>query len=171
MVYILDKMSLQGKIIILVCSVVLLALAATNWLISARIAEDITQQMGRTVMYVARTLARSHVVPEGLAGVRDQHEIQEYAESVRSLTDSTIVVVFDMNGIRMSHSDKSKLGQHIIGGDELRSLRGEEYLSFATGTVGPSLRAFTPVFYQDRQVGVVLVGIHVNDIERAVSAN
>jgi len=103
-------MSLQGKIIILVCSVVLLALAATNWLISARLAEDITQQMGRTVMYVARTVAHSHVVPEGLAGIRDKHEIQEYAESVRSLTDSTIVVVFDMNGIRMSHSDKSKLG-------------------------------------------------------------
>ncbi|SCM82202.1 Sensor histidine kinase MalK [uncultured Sporomusa sp.] len=168
---ILDKLSLQGKIIILVCSVVLLALAATNWLISERVAEDITQQMGRSVLYVARTVAQSTVVAEGLVGIRGQQEIQEYANSIRRLTEAAIVVVFDMDGIRKSHPDESKLGQHVIGGDELRSLNGQEYLSFATGTVGPSLRAFTPVYYNGNQVGAVVVGIHVGDIEQAVAAN
>lgn len=122
-------------------------------------------------MYVARTIAHSEVVAEGLAGMRQEKDIQDYANSVRSLTESAIVVVFDMNGIRKSHPDETKLGYHVIGGDEERALRGEEYLSFATGTVGPSLRAFTPVKYNGQQVGAVVVGIHIGDIERAVNAN
>lgn len=171
MITIRYTLNLQGKIILLVCSVVLLALLTTNWLISASVAEDITEQMGRTVMYVARTIAHSEVVAEGLAGIREEKDVQDYANSVRSLTESAIVVVFDMNGIRKSHPDETKLGGHVIGGDEERVLRGEEYLSFATGTVGPSLRAFSPVIYNGQQVGAVVVGIHIGDIERAVNAN
>ena len=163
-------LNLQGKIILLVCSVVLLALLTTNWLISTHVAADITAQMGRTVMYVARMVAHSPVVAEGLAGLRNETEIQDYANSMRDLTQSAIVVVFDLEGLRKSHPDQSKLGYHIVGGDEERALRGEEYLSFATGTVGPQLRAFTPVYYNGRQVGAVVAGILADDVERAVAA-
>lgn len=165
------SLSLQGKIIVLVCSVVLLALLTTNWLISTHVAQDITDQMGRTVMYIARTIARSDMVSEGLAGLRRESDIQDYANSVRNLTESAIVVVFDMQGIRKSHPDETKLGYHVVGGDEEGALRGEEYLSFATGTVGPQLRAFTPVYFHGKQVGAVVVGIHIGDVERAVAAN
>jgi len=153
----------------LVCSVVLLALLTTNWLISTHVAEGITAQMGRTVMYVARIVAHSDVVTEGLGGLRKDKEMQDYANSMRNLTQSAIVVVFDMEGLRKSHPDETKLGYHVVGGDEERSLQGEEYLSFATGTVGPQLRAFTPVYFHDRQVGAVVVGIHIDDVERAVA--
>lgn len=165
------SLNLQGKIVLLVCSVVLLALLATNWLISKSVAENITEQMGRTVLYIARTIAHSNVVAEGLAGVRKESDIQVYADSIRSLTESAIVVVFDMQGIRKSHPDETLLGTHIIGGDEEAVLRGEEYLSFATGTVGPSLRAFAPINYHGQQVGGVVVGIRVDDIEHAVDEN
>ncbi|WP_371373593.1 DcuS/MalK family sensor histidine kinase [Sporomusa aerivorans] len=171
MITIRYTLNLQGKIVLLVCSVVLVALLATNWLISKSVAEDITEQMGRTVLYIARTIAHSDVVAEGLAGVRKESDIQDYANSVRSLTESAIVVVFDMNGIRKSHPDETLLGTHVIGGDEEPVLKGEEYLSFATGTVGPSLRAFTPIKYNGQQVGGVVVGIRVDDIERAVAEN
>lgn len=155
----------------MVCSVVLLALLTTNWLISTHVAADITAQMGRTVLYVARIVAHSDVVAEGLAGMRKDKEIQDYANAMRSLTKSAIVVVFDMKGLRKSHPDEAKLGYHVVGGDEERALQGDEYLSFATGTVGPQLRAFTPVYFNDQQVGAVVVGIHIDDVERAVAEN
>lgn len=122
-------------------------------------------------MYVARIVAKADVVAEGLAGIRSAKEVQDYANAMRNLTNSAIVVVFDMQGIRKSHPDETKLGYHVVGGDEERSLHGEEYLSFASGTVGPQLRAFTPVYFGGQQVGAVVVGIHIGDVERAVAEN
>lgn len=161
-------LNLQGKIILLVCSVVLLALLTTNWLISAHVAKGITDQKGRSVMDIARIVAHSEVVAEGLAGLRDEKDMQDYSKVMRSLTNTAIVVVFDMQGIRKSHPNESLVGYHVVGGDEQPALQGKEYLSYASGTVGPQLRAFTPVYHNGQQVGGVVVSIHLGDVEQAV---
>ena len=38
-------------------------------------------------------------------------------------------------------------------------MRGEEYISVSIGTLGESIRAFTPIFHDGRQVGAVVTGI------------
>lgn len=165
------SIKLREKIVILVCIIVLLALFATNKMVSLYVAEDITAQMGHAALSVARIVSKSDIVIEGLSGRRPAQDIQAYSNSIRDLSGYMLVVVFDMNGIRKSHPEQSSIGQHIVGGDETRALSGEEYLSFAAGTMGPQLRAFTPVYDGSTQVGAVVVGMHLNSVEQATAEN
>ncbi len=61
-------LSLQWKITLLVCGVVLLALMVTNILVSSHVARGISDNVGHNAMNIARIVAQSHFVSEGLAG-------------------------------------------------------------------------------------------------------
>lgn len=161
--------SLQGKIIFLVCCVVAIALSVTSLLITKRVSTDITLHLAENSMNIAKIVANSPIVIEGLAGERDESQIQEYANSIRALTGVLVVAVIDMNGIRKSHPEPEKLGGHILGGDEVNALQGKEYISYATGSLGYQMRAFTPVLTTSgEQVGFVVVTVMMDDIEKAV---
>ena len=120
-------------------------------------------------MNVARMVARSPLVIRGLDRAYDSGEIQIFANEIRQATNVEFITVFDMNHRRRSHPDSSKVGQYFVGGDEDQALTGEEYISVAQGTLGQSLRAFTPVYAPDgRQLGAVAVGILQDNIRLAV---
>lgn len=160
---------LQTKITLLVCGVVALALLVTNIFISANVASNTQKSLAEKALDVARITAHSPLVRDALAGKREQADIQSYAEEIRGVTQVEFIVVMDMQGIRKSHPDSSKLGLRFVGGDETGVLEGKEYTSLGEGTLGLSLRAFTPVFGEDgRQVGAVSVGILLNNVQQAV---
>ncbi len=161
---------LQTKIIVLVCGVVAVVLMVTGFLISRSMEEQVKDSMGRQAVSIARFMAQSPVIIEGLTGKKDNGEIQQYANINKTLANVQFIVIFDMDGVRKSHPNPDMVGQKIVGGDELAALHGEEYLSEAEGTLGYSLRAFSPVFGPDgRQVGVVLVGILMQYVHDAVT--
>lgn len=163
------KISLQTKVIFLVCCVVAFALLITSLLITRRVTTDITSYLAKNSMNIAKIVANSPIVIEGLSGERDESEIQEYANSICSISGVLVVAVIDMNGIRKSHIEPAKLGGRILGGDEADALRGKEYISYATGSLGYQLRAFTPVFTNTgKQVGFVVVTIMMDDVKKAV---
>src|SRR5690606_42062343 len=94
---------------------------------------------------------------------------QNYELAVQQAADVSFVVVMDMDGIRKSHPNPDNIGKAFAGGDELRVLAGEEYTSRAEGTLGQSVRAFTPVFDEDdNQIGAVAVGIALEEVETGV---
>lgn len=160
--------NLQTKIILLVCGVVALALLAANILITNRVESNVRATLGEKAMDVCRMVTHSPIVISGLAG-NDDAAIQEYANTIRNVVHVEFIVVFDMQGNRKSHPDATLLGKHIMGGDESLALQGHEYISYGEGTYGPALRAFSPVFSQDgRQVGAVVVGILLGDVEKAL---
>jgi two-component system, CitB family, sensor histidine kinase MalK len=109
-------------------------------------------------------------VIETLNGTRNENEIQTFTNEIRELTNVEFIVVMDMNGIRKSHPNKAILGKHFVGGDEQAVLfEGREYSSIAKGTLGPSLRVFTPVFSLDgNQIGAVSVGVLLDDVQGAI---
>lgn len=163
--------NLQTKIIVLVCSVVALALLAVNILITDSVAGGVESSIGENAADIARIMARSSIVVEGLAGQRDERDIRNFAGEIRRVTNVEYIVVMDMNGIRKSHPDASMIGKHFVGGDENPVLlEGREYTSVASGTLGVSLRAFAPVFAADgRQIGAVAVGILLNNVQQMVA--
>lgn len=164
------SLSLQTTITLLVCGVIAVSLLVTNMLISARLANNTEKNLEDKATNVARIVANSPSVIEALSGKQDEKIIQEYANKVRTLTNVEFVVVTDMNGIRKSHPDISKVGKHFVGGDDAEALKGQEYVSTAKGTLGISLRAFTPIFNSEgKQIGVVAVGILINNVQQAVA--
>jgi two-component system, CitB family, sensor histidine kinase MalK len=160
---------LQTTIIILVCAILLLALLVTDFLISSRIAENIQKYKTEKTTDIARIIANSPIVIEGLTGHRDEQEIQIFANKIMDVTKVDFITVMDMNGIRKSHPNPANIGKRFVGGDENHVLNGNEHISIAKGTLGVSLRTFVPVVGTDgKQVGAVSVGILLVNITQAI---
>jgi two-component system, CitB family, sensor histidine kinase MalK len=163
------RWSLQSIIILFVCLVVAVSLLITDLLISKRVATSTENTEAVIAQNVARMVAHSPLVIEAMSGKRNPQEIQPFANEMRKLTNVNFVVVMDMKGIRKSHPDPNMVGKHFIGGDEGPVLKGKEYDSFSKGTLGPSLRHFTPIWdAQGKQIGAVAVGISLNNVDKAV---
>ncbi len=163
--------NLQTKIALLVCVVVAVALLVTNTLITRQIAAAVSSSIGENAADIARIIAKSPSVIANLMDGRSQPDIQPFVEDIRRATNVEFIVVFDMDGIRKTHPNPAIIGQHFVGGDEEAVLRyGREYTSVAKGTLGFSLRAFTPVFDPSgRQVGAVSVGVLLDNVEEEIA--
>lgn len=128
---------------------------------------DIHSQTGNQALGVARQVAFDPLVAQALKLGRDDGRVQAFASRCMAAAKVDFIVVFDMAGIRWSHRDPEKVGQHVVGGDEAAVLAGSEYTSVAEGTLGSSVRAFTPVYDEKgKQVGAVLVGILMTQVDK-----
>ena len=161
-------LQLRTRITILVALILGLALAVTGAMVDWRMTRQTREALGERVMLLARITAQAEVVRDGLAGGRSREDVQAYAERIRIESGVDYVVVIDMNGLRLSHPNLSQIGAHFAGGDDAEVYRGKSYLSVAKGTLGLSLRAFTPVWQGDRQVGAVAVGILQSGVDRTL---
>jgi two-component system, CitB family, sensor histidine kinase MalK len=160
--------NLRTKITVFACGVVALALLVTNLLLTPSIVSGVENNIAENATDIARIMAKSPVIVEGLSGLRDESEIQKYAEDIRKATNVEYIVTMDMQGVRKSHPDITRIGQRFVGGDEGAVLQeGLEYVSVAEGTLGMSIRAFAPVIAADGgQVGAVAVGILLDSVQR-----
>lgn len=163
---------LQTTITLLVCGVVALALLVTDILGSEEIGRTIHSDQADKAMTVARMMAHSPIIINGLQQKDAELDIEPYTNQMRKATHVEFIVVFDMNGIRKSHPNPSKIGKHFVGGDEGPVLHGHEHISTAKGTLGYSLRAFSPVYASDgHQIGAVAVGISLNKVKNNIKNN
>ena len=161
-------LQLRARITLLVSSVLGLALLVTGAMVHWRMEQQTRDALGEKVILLSRITAEAEVVRDGLMGKRPPGDIQAFAERIRAEAGVDYVVVIDMNGLRLSHPNLSLIGARFAGGDDADVYRGRSYLSVAKGTLGVSLRAFTPVRQGDRQVGAVAVGILQSGVDRTV---
>ncbi|MFB5664049.1 DcuS/MalK family sensor histidine kinase [Alteribacillus sp. HJP-4] len=158
-------------ILCLVCIVVLLSLLFTDLLVSKSINDNSIRNEEEKTLMVARLVAESEVVQNGLEEGKAK-DIQQYANGVRENTGLLFVVVLDMEGIRYSHSNPELIGQPFQGGDEDRVFEQKEYSSISEGTLTTSLRSFTPVMNErNKQIGAVAVGISLEHVEQIINQN
>jgi two-component system, CitB family, sensor histidine kinase MalK len=163
------KLSLQAIIIIFVCIVVALSLALTDLIISKRITSSVEETQKEKALNVARMVSLSPMVIGALDGTTSHTVVQAYASQVKDKTNVNFVVVMNMKGIRLSHPNPSKVGKHFRGGDEGPVLKGKEYVSISKGTLGRSMRAFTPIKNSHgKQIGAVAVGISLENVTKVV---
>ena len=163
------KLSLQAIIIIFVCIVVALSLGITDLIISKRITSSVEVTEKEKALNVAKMVAISPLVIAALEGKVNKQNVQVFSNQIRGKTNVNFVVVMDMKGTRLSHPEPGKVGKHFRGGDEGPVLKGKEYVSISKGTLGRSMRGFTPIKNsQGKQVGAVAVGISLESVTKAV---
>ncbi|WP_223635572.1 DcuS/MalK family sensor histidine kinase [Planococcus sp. 4-30] len=163
------RFKLSTIIIFFICLVVLISLSITILLITDTTSENIENQLEEKAVNISRTVSESQVVHEGLQSVELEAGIQEYTVTIQEATDVLFIVVMDMEGLRKSHPVPELIGKPFIGGDEERVLIGEEYTSRSEGTLGKSLRSFTPIMdNEENQIGAVAVGISLDKVESAI---
>lgn len=161
--------SLQTTIAVFACIVVALALLAADIIINEKISENAQISASEKAIEIARIVADTPVIVEALTGKKDEKEIQDYTKKVLSVSTVRFITVMDMNRIRKSHPNAEKIGEYYEEEDGDPAFEGKENTSVNKGSLGISLRAFTPIFAPDgKQVGVVLVGIMVESVQAAV---
>jgi sensor histidine kinase regulating citrate/malate metabolism len=127
---------------------------------------------GRQAAAVARSVADSPSVREAIRTPDPTAALQPYALRVMRDTEVDFVTIMDPRGIRWTHPRESEIGRPFLGHTE-RALRGETFTETYTGTLGPSVRAVTPVVDGDgegdgRIIGLVSAGIRVEAITERV---
>lgn len=168
----LKHLKLKTKLIILICLVFALAVIAENIYIIRIINTQAHSNAVHDVEKVADIVATTPEIIKSIANptVQNLANIQKYAQKATALSQVEFITIFDMQGIRFSHPDETKIGKMIVGGDGDKVLKGESYISTAKGTLGMSIRAFRPIFSADgQQIGALMVGQTVNKIEYLAS--
>ncbi|AIQ51665.1 DcuS/MalK family sensor histidine kinase [Paenibacillus sp. FSL R7-0331] len=162
---------LRTKVAIMVSAVVLLVLLMLYFIFRNQIIPQTRHALEDKAYAIARTLALIPLISDGL-NTGSSKEIQAYTSRITRRNDIMFVVVIDMNSIRYSHPDPSLIGKPFVGGGQQAALRGEESISEGEGMLGRSLRAFVPVYSgQGHQVGVVVVGLSMERVQRLVRQN
>ncbi|WP_159433604.1 ATP-binding protein [Agrococcus sp. Marseille-P2731] len=97
--------------------------------------------------------------------------IQPIAETVRSASDVTYVVVTDVGGIRFSHPNPDRIGE-VASTPADAVITGGLFTDTQTGTLGTSWRAKVPVFGAEGEIiGQVSVGILESELHAEWAAN
>ncbi|MGY1497478.1 sensor histidine kinase [Streptomyces sp. QTS52] len=126
---------------------------------------------GRQAMAVARSVADAPSVREAILTAPEPTTLlQPYALQVQHHTDVDFITIMNPEGIRWTHPDKAQIGQRFLGHRE-RALRGESFTEVFSGTLGPSVRAVTPIRAggaDSEIIGLVSAGIRVEEITARV---
>ncbi|WP_100399971.1 DcuS/MalK family sensor histidine kinase [Bacillus sp. FJAT-44742] len=162
------SIGLQAWMTILICIVLVVSLALTGVFAGNYTTHQTREHQADKVMSIARSVSWSEAVQESLHNEEADEHVQAYTRTVQEDTEVEYIVVMNMEGLRFSHPVQDRIGEYFVGNDESRAFTGESYTSIAEGTLGESLRAFVPVWSGDEQIGVVSVGILIDNIEEEV---
>nr|WP_035842995.1 ATP-binding protein [Kitasatospora azatica] len=160
--------SLAGQLFVVqvvIVAAVVAGGAVLAYLATAQRADDTAR---RQVVAVARMVADSPTVRQAALGPNPSAVLQPYAERIRADAGVDFITVMDTHGIRWAHPDASRIGQPFLGTIE-PALHGHTFTETYTGTLGPSVRAVTPVLDdQGTVIALVSSGITVQSISQGL---
>ena len=161
---------LRARITLLVAMVLVLVLVVTGLMVNWKVEQQTREALTEKLVWLSRAAAESDPVIKGLQVRGPAGSVQAYAERLRLDTRVDYVTVMDMGERRLSHPNPAQIGARFAGGDEEAVFKGRSYVSAARGTLGLSLRAFTPVWNPEdgRQLGAVAVGLLVTGLDQTV---
>jgi len=164
-------MKLQTKLTLLVIIVVFISISIIISFVVSWMTGNIERKARTNIMNVAEMAAHSTEIVNALEAKDPSRKIGTYVNiQLKELEQVEYIIVVDNDGIRYSHPNPEMIGQKFEGGDEYRVVeKGETYISQASGTLGKSLRAFTPIYDSEnnKKIGFVSVGTLTQSIETA----
>ena len=164
-------MKLQTKLTLLIITVVFVSITIIISFVTSWMTGNIENKARTNIMNVAEMVAHSKDIVDALKIKDPDKKIGPYVNTqLKNLEQVEYIIVADSEGIRYSHPNPEMIGKKFVGGDEYRVVqKGETYISEATGTLGKSLRAFTPIYdgENNRELGFVSVGTLTHSIEAA----
>ena len=128
---------------------------------------DTHQEIKNTLKEIGNIISKNEVVKEKLYSRDNDKSIQEYSKIfIENFNDVDIIVVGDMTGEKYSHLDETQIGEIYVNDDNIDVInKGIRYYSTMEGSMGITLRWFEPIFYNNQQVGFVMVGKYEKDID------
>ncbi|MFJ8197232.1 ATP-binding protein [Streptomyces sp. NPDC096152] len=159
--------SLAGQLFAM--QAVLLALVVAGYALFTYVSDrgQAEEAARRQATAVARSIADAPSVRAAIGTSDPTALLQPYALKVQHDTGVDFVTIMNPQGIRWTHPQRSEIGKRFLGTIS-RAQRGETFTETYTGTLGPSVRAVTPVTADGHVVGLVSAGIKVTAISQRV---
>ncbi|WP_131732661.1 sensor histidine kinase [Actinomadura formosensis] len=163
-----SRISFARQVLILQVGVVVVVACLGYGLIAWMLDGHLRDQYGQRALAVARAVALNPKIADAVAAGDPKHIVQDQAEQARVRTGALFVVVTDNRGIRLSHPNPSRLGEHVST-DPSDALAGREVVRVERGTLGLSARGKVPLYGRDGGIlGEVSVGFDARAIDGEV---
>ncbi|WP_441950447.1 ATP-binding protein [Nocardia sp. 2TAF39] len=152
------RLSLAGQAFALqlVVLAMMIAIGAVLAVLDARHDSDVTTT--REVIDVAVTVADAPSTVSALHTADPTALLQPVTEDIRRETGMDFIVVMAPDRTRYTHTNPANIGLPFSGNID-RALAGETFTETYSGTLGPSIRAVTPIYDDGRVVGLVSAGV------------
>ncbi|MTK13227.1 MAG: PAS domain-containing protein, partial [Clostridiaceae bacterium] len=165
-------MKLNYKIILFVTVMLTIVVGSIGVLTLKQVEKTVETQMGNNAMDLAQTVASMDIIKKTLAEKKDNKIIQDTVENFRNKTRFQYIIVMDMDGITYSYPYKNGLGKVYKNGGAERCLKyGETYISADRNVLISAIRAVVPIYYEGKQVGVVLVGLLNDTVNKEIATH
>lgn len=159
-------MKLQSKLHLMISLVVITVVIGMFVVFSMDSQDAMEKQMALATSDMAYNIATRDDIAYYLSEKNTDDEIQNLLLPLMENTHYYYIIVMDMNAIQYSYPYKSGLYKlYKNGGEEDVLLNGKSYTSADTNELISAIRAFQPIFYDDKQVGAVLVGLLTDTIQ------
>src|SRR3989442_174974 len=132
-------------------AVVVAGYALFTYVSDQRQAEDAA---ARQAMAVSRSIADAPSVHAAIRTADPSAQLQPYALKVMRDADVDFVTIMNPRGIRWTHPKPEEIGKHFRGNIE-PALHHQSFTETYTGTLGPSVRAVTPIEDSGKIIGLV----------------
>ena len=164
------KLKLAQKISLMVVALIIAAVVVSTWISGNWYIERMMDHIRQNTLNAVVITAKSPIIIEGLIEKRQDGSIQKFVQDTQeALEQIDIMVVADKDGVRYGHTKNDRIGKLFSAEDHDRAIyQGETYVSIGPGTLGDSLRAFTPVISEDGEIlGFVMAGTLLDSIAEA----
>ncbi|WP_275262626.1 sensor histidine kinase [Citrobacter braakii] len=163
-------MKLGTTVILMVSAVLFSVLLVVHLIYFSQISNMTRDALAGKALAVARTLANSPEIRQGLMKKPEESGIQAIAQAVNKSNDFLFIVLTDMQSIRYSHPEAQRIGQPFKGDDILLALQGKENVAINRGFLAQALRVFTPIYDEHhRQIGVVSIGLELSRVTEQIN--
>jgi two-component system CitB family sensor kinase len=167
------RLSTQITVLVLGLILMTVGIGAVVSFLQAR--SELDQHAGERALAVARVVATDADVVEAFSTPEPPAIIDPIAEHFREASGAAFIVVADDKGIRFSHPNPQMIGTSLLddpGENPQAVLSGKTFVGIQNGSLGPSMRAKTPIRNADGKViGLVSVGISEQKIGETLRAH
>ncbi|MDA2810964.1 sensor histidine kinase [Nocardiopsis sp. RSe5-2] len=153
------RMSLARQLFVLQLAVILSLVGTAAVLVFLEVRRETHEHAVLQVRALASALAELPEVRTALNGPDPSAELQPLAESVGEAAGTDFIVFMAPDRTRYTHPDPERIGEPFVG-TVAPALEGRTFTESYEGTLGPSVRAVTPIRGEDGQVeALVSIGI------------
>eukprot|EP01133_Synstelium_polycarpum_P026572 gene26572-31956_t len=160
------RMSVARQILLLQLALLALVIGVGAALAVVDERRDSDDAIRRQVSSIAQTLALSDSTAAALTSPDPTAILQPQTEKIRQATGVDFIVVMAPDRTRFTHTSPELIGQLFTGNID-RALAGVTFTETYAGSLGPSIRAVTPVYDSGGTlVGLVSAGVTREQISK-----
>lgn len=167
-----SRFTLKAKTVFLVFLTVIIFVLSAGGIASYNVEQNQKRIIKEEINSVAQIIASNSGVKSALNKKTKpfiNNPVQKYANQIMHATHVDFIVVLDQNYIRYSHPAENHIGKQFSSPkDAQKSSKGKIHYSHRKGILGTGYRIFKPIFYHDKQVGIVCVGLTDESINKAI---